>query len=230
MVQEETLDLKPRASLVSDVLEGLYGVPESEKGADVLDCLILTILSQNTTDVNRDKGYEALRAKFPDWEAVLEAEPEAIGEAIRIAGLHTQKSQTIKHFLTWLKQETGTLDLQFLCEMNTKAALEFLTQHKGIGIKTASVTLSFACGHDVFPVDTHILRVSKRLGLIPSNCTAEKAHELLPAIVPPRKAYPFHMNLITFGRDICNARRPKCSECPLNAHCPYYQGQLQAMS
>jgi endonuclease-3 len=209
------------------MLEALYGAPKLELDANVLDCLILTILSQNTTDVNRDKGYEALKARFPTWEEVLEADVESIGEAIKIAGLHAQKSRTIKDFLAWLKKERRELDLQFLCEMDAPAALEFLTQHKGIGVKTASVTLAFACGRDVFPVDTHILRISKRLGFIPPNCTAEKAHGLLPKIIPEGKAYPFHVNLITFGRKICNARKPRCDQCPLTDHCLFFKGELQ---
>jgi len=220
------LNLRQKTQFISDTLEALYGVPEREDEGSVLDCLILTILSQNTNDVNRDKGFAALKSRFPTWEDVLEADVEKIGEAIKIAGLHGQKSQTVKNFLTWLKAERGALDLEFICEMETDEAVKLLCQHKGIGIKTVSVTLAFACGREVFPVDTHILRISKRLGLIPSNCSAEKAHELMPPIVPEGKAYPFHLNLITFGRKICNAQRPKCDQCPLTEHCLYFKGEL----
>ena len=219
------MNLKQKTRFISDTLEELYSVPEREDEGGVLDCLILTILSQNTNDVNRDKGFAALKSRFPAWEDVLEADVEKIGEAIKIAGLHGQKSQTIKNFLTWLNAERGALDLEFICEMETDEAVKLLCQHKGIGIKTVSVTLAFACGREVFPVDTHILRISKRLGLIPSNCSAEKAHELMPPIVPEGKAYPFHLNLITFGRKICNAQRPKCDQCPLTEHCLYFKGE-----
>jgi len=219
------LNLRQKTQFISDTLEKLYGVPEREDEGSVLDCLILTILSQNTNDVNRDKGFAALKSRFPTWEDVLEADVEKIGEAIKIAGLHGQKSQTIKNFLTWLNAERGALDLEFICEMETDEAVKLLCQHKGIGIKTVSVTLAFACGREVFPVDTHILRISKRLGLIPSNCSAEKAHELMPTIVPGGKAFPFHLNLITFGRKICNAQRPKCDQCPLTEHCLYFKGE-----
>ncbi len=220
------MNLKQKTRFISDTLEKLYGVPEREDEGSVLDCLILTILSQNTNDVNRDKGFVILKERFPAWEDVPEADVEKIGEAIKIAGLHGQKSQTIKNFLTWLNAERGALDLEFICEMETDEAVKLLCQHKGIGIKTVSVTLAFACGREVFPVDTHILRISKRLGLIPSNCSAEKAHELMPQIVPEGKAYPFHLNLITFGRKICNAQRPKCDQCPLTEHCLYFKGEL----
>lgn len=221
------MELKEKAELISDTLENLLGVPTRDGAGDVLECLILTILSQNTTDVNRDRGYAELKDRFPTWEEVLQADVKAIAIAIRLAGLGNQKSQTIKNFLSWLKTEHGELSLKFLHDMETEAALALLCQHKGIGIKTASVTLSFACGRDVFPVDTHILRISKRLGLIPSNCSAEKAHQVLPPIVPEGKAYPFHMNLIYFGRQICDARKPLCERCPLTQHCLYYKGNRQ---
>ena len=221
------MELKEKAELISDTLEGLLGVPTREGAGDVLECLILTILSQNTTDVNRDKGYAELKERYPTWEEVLHADVKAIAAAIRLAGLGNQKSQTIKNFLAWLKTEHGELSLEFLHDMETEKALELLCQHKGIGIKTASVTLSFACGREVFPVDTHILRISKRLGLIPSNCSAEKAHQVLPPIVPEGKAYPFHMNLIYFGRQICDARKPLCERCPLTQHCFYYKDNRQ---
>ena len=107
--------------------------------------------------------------------------------------------------------------------MDTEEAMELLCQHKGIGIKTASVTLSFACGRDVFPVDTHIHRIAKRLGLIQPTCSAEKAHHEFPLIIPEGKSYPFHMNLIYFGRQICNARKPLCDQCPLTDYCLYYK-------
>ena len=221
------MELKQKAEIISDALEELLGVPTRGGTENVLDSLILTVLSQNTTDVSRDKGYARLRERFPTWEVVLHAHEADIIDAIRIAGLSKQKSRTIKNFLTWLKEEYGELSLEFIHDMETEAALALLCQHKGIGIKTASVVLSFACGREVFPVDTHILRISKRLGLIPQNCSAEKAHQLLPPIVPEGKAYPFHMNLIYFGRQICNARKPRCEKCPLTEQCLYFAAQTE---
>ena len=223
---KKQLELQQKAEIISDTLEGLFGVPTRDGAGDVLESLILTILSQNTTDVSRDKGYAVLKERFPTWEDVLHADVKAVEAAIRIVGLGEQKSNTIKNFLTWLHAEHGELSLEFMHNMETEEALEFLCQHKGIGIKTASVTLSFACGREVFPVDTHILRISKRLGLIPPNCSAEKAHQLLPPIVPEGKAYPFHINLIYFGRQICDARKPLCERCPLTQHCLYFKDNL----
>ena len=220
------MNLKRKAKFVADTLEETLGTYEGQPEDNVLDCLMRTVLSQNTNDVNRDKGYAALRNRFPTWEDVVKADVEAIGEAIKIAGLHTQKSRTIKDFLSWLQTERGELDLEFVCGMETEEARQYLCQHKGIGIKTASVTLAFVCGHDVFPVDTHVLRISKRLGLIPPTCSADKAHELMGEIVPEGRAFPFHMNLIQFGRQICDARKPKCDQCALTQHCLYFMGKL----
>lgn len=205
----------------------MFGTRNWDGAKDVLECLILTILSQNTTDVSRDKGYVQLKEKFPTWEDVLQADVKDVESSIKIVGLGNQKAATIKNFLTWLNAEYGELSLEFIHEMKTEDALEFLCQHKGIGIKTASVTLSFACGREVFPVDTHILRISKRLELIPQNCSADKAHVVLPQIIPKGKSFPFHMNLIYFGRQVCNARKPLCEQCPLTEHCLYYKENSQ---
>ena len=217
---------KQKVKEVSDILEKMFGVPEREE-VEPLDCLIRTILSQNTNDVNRDKAYDNLRERFPTWEDVLTADVEKIEAEIRVGGLSNQKSKRIKNFLNQLKSEKGTLSLDFINELPTNEAAEFLCQHKGIGIKTAYVTLAFAFGRDVFPVDTHILRISKRLGFVPNNCTAEKAHELVAPLVPQGKAFPFHINLIRFGRKICHARNPKCYECPITDYCLYFKQLLK---
>ena len=217
------MDIQQKTALISDTLENMFGTPKWRGAEDVLACLIETILSQNTTDVSRDKGYARLKEQFPTWEDVIQADVKAVEESIKIVGLGNQKATTIKNFLSWLKAEYGELSLEFVHDMKTEDALELLCQHKGIGIKTASVTLSFACGREVFPVDTHILRISKRLALIPQNCSADKAHAELPKIIPKGKSYPFHMNLIYFGRRICNARKPLCEECPFTQHCLYFE-------
>ena len=213
---------KRKAREVSDILEKMFGVPKREE-VNPLDCLIRTILSQNTNDVNRDKAYDNLRERFPTWEDVLTADVLEVEEEIRVGGLSNQKSKRIKNFLNQLKSEKGTLSLDFINELSTNEAAEFLCKHKGIGIKTAYVTLAFAFGRDVFPVDTHILRISKRLGFIPNNCTAEKAHELMAPLVPQDKTFPFHINLISFGRKICHAQNPKCNKCPITDYCLYFK-------
>jgi len=219
------LHLKQKVEKVSDTLENIFSVPNRGE-VEPLDCLIRTILSQNTNDVNRDRAYDNLRECFPTWEDVLSADVSEIEEKIRVGGLSNQKSERIKNFLNQLQLEKGTLSLDFINELETNAAVEFLCQYKGIGVKTAYVTLAFAFGRDVFPVDTHVLRISKRLGFIPDNCTAEKAHELMAPLVPQGKAFSFHMNLIRFGRQICHARNPKCGECTVTDYCLYFK-QLQ---
>ena len=218
-----------KATYVSGKLEKLFGVPnrQNENGT-VLDCLIETILSQNTNDVNRDRAFKVLIGRFPSWMEVLNADVNQIGSAIRIAGLAGQKSLTIKNFLVWLYAEFGKLDLEFLRTMDPEEATQMLCQHKGIGIKTAYVTLALACGHEVFPVDTHILRISKRIGFISSKTTADQAHKFWSTHCPAGKAYSFHMNLIVLGRQVCQARKPKCEICPLTDQCVYFEngGQL----
>ncbi len=221
------MDLQQKTEFISDTLENMFGTPKWNGTRDVLACLIETILSQNTTDVSRDKGYAQLKKQFPTWKDVTQADVKAVEASIKIVGLGNQKATTIKNFLSWLKTEYDELSLEFIHDMKTEDALELLCQHKGIGIKTASVTLAFACGREVLPVDTHILRISKRLALIPQNCSADKAHAELPKIVPKGKSYPFHMNLIYFGRQICNARKPLCKQCPFMQHCLYYEENIQ---
>ena len=217
-----------KAINVSDELEKLFGLPNRDKSGTVLDCLVETILSQNTNDVNRDRAFKTLTKEFPSWEEVLEADVNQIASAVRIAGLAGQKSHAIKNFLTWLHTKYGKLDLEFLRDMDSEEATQILCQHKGIGIKTAYVTLAFACGHEVFPVDTHILRISKRIGFISSKATADQAHQFWSTTCPEGKAFSFHINLITFGRQVCDARKPKCEVCPLTDQCVYFQngGQL----
>lgn len=212
------MEPKHKVALVSKTLENFYGVPE-RKPIKPLDSLILTILSQNTTDTNRDNAYKELKRQFPTWRDILNADTEDIADAIQCGGLQDRKAETIKGVLEWLDSEYGKLELNFICDEPVDKAIKLLLQHKGVGIKTASVVLAFACGHEIFPIDTHILRISKRLGLIPMNTSATKAHKLLYSLIPEGKAYPLHRNLITFGRKICRARNPKCSECPLIEYC-----------
>lgn len=207
-----------------EALEALYGRRRRERGRDPLSSLIMGVLSQNTNDKNRDLAYGRLRERFPRWEDLLQAETKEIARAIRPGGLAQQKSSRIKEFLLWLERERGELSLDFICRMSPEEALEFLGSHKGIGIKTVYVTLLFSCGKDVFPVDTHIHRVSERLGLIPEGSSLLSAHRRMAELVPPGEAYSFHLNLITFGRNICQARRPLHELCPLRRNCDYFRG------
>ncbi len=190
---------------------------------DPLDELINTILSQNTNDNNRDRAYRALRATFPTWEAVRDAPTSKVVAAIRPAGLANQKGPRIQKVLRRITAERGELDLNFLRDLPTEEAKAWLTSLDGVGPKTASIVLLFALGKPAFPVDTHIHRVTGRLGLIPPKTSAEKAHDLLAEIVPPEWYHSFHLNVIEHGRQICKALRPQCEQCVLQRYCDYYQ-------
>lgn len=198
---------------VSEALKQKYGVPDTGGLDDPLEVLIRTILSQNTNDRNRDLAYEELRKRFPRWEDIIEADADAIAAAIKIGGLNQQKARRIKEVLGWVQARWGGMTLAPLCAMETVEAVRVLLDLRGVGPKTANCVLAFGCGRDVFPVDTHILRVTKRLGLIPAQVTAEKAHELLAPVVPPGTAIPLHLNLIRYGREQCRARWPRCGSC-----------------
>ena len=215
-------NLKGKIEKIARILEEHQGVPELEGFEDPLDCLIRTILSQNTNDVNSSRAFMSLKSRFPKWEDVLEADESEIAYAIRSGGLSKQKSRVIKDFLRWLKKEKGELNLDFLRDMDDEEVISLLTKHKGIGLKTAYIVLAFALGRDVFPVDTHVLRISKRLGLLPRKTPADKAHRLLNPLIPKGKGFSFHVNLIRFGRTICTARNPKCHICPLTGLCDWY--------
>ncbi len=202
-------------------LEKNLGVPKQKEKSAPLDTLISGILSQNTSDNNRDRAYASLRKRFPTWDDVLKAESRAIARAIRVGGLANQRARRIKGVLRWVRDSYGELSLDSICDMELTAATERLTALKGVGVKTARVVLLFACGLDVFPVDTHILRVSKRLGILPANCSAEKAHQIMGNLVPKGKAYSLHLNLIKLGRTLCRPRKPECGECPIAKWCDY---------
>ena len=198
------------------------GIPERENVLAPLDNLMLTVLSQNTNDVNRDKAYHTLRSRFPTWNDVMEADVKEIAGAIRIAGLANQKSQRMQEILRWIHRQYGALNLDGICEMNPQEVIKTFCQLKGIGIKTISVVLAFSCGVDIFPVDTHVHRLCNRIGLVkPSTKAAEKTFEQMQDRVPAGKAFSFHINLIQHGRTICRARKPLCDRCPLQEICDY---------
>jgi endonuclease-3 len=184
--------------------------------------LVNTILSQNTNDVNRDTAFERLRERFPTWEQVRDAPEEELVEAIRPAGLGPTKAPRIQGALQRITEREGEITLDFLRQMSTEEAREWLTDLPGVGPKTAAIVLCFALGKPAFPVDTHVHRVSGRLGLIPEGTGREKAHDVLEEIVPKAIYYPFHINLIAHGRTICHARNPACERCPLRSECNYY--------
>jgi len=203
-----------------------YGEPEHSP-MDAVSTLICTILSQNTNDNNRDRAYTALRKKFPTWEQVRDAPTRQVVAAIRSAGLANQKGPRIQGVLRRITGECKNrgmpeLNIDFLADLPVEEAKRWLTSLDGVGPKTAAIVLLFSLDRPAFPVDTHVHRVTTRLGLIPDGTTAEKAHDLLEALVPPEWYYAFHLNLIAHGRAICKAPRPLCEICPLQKHCDYF--------
>lgn len=214
-------DLAERARQVHRRLLDFYGQPTWRNPLPPLDELVSTILSQNTNDVNRDRAFDALRARFPSWEAVREAPSAAVIDAIRPAGLANQKGPRIQQVLRQITAERGALDLSFLKGLPLEEARHWLTKFKGVGPKTAAIVLLFSLNRPAFPVDTHIYRVSGRIGLRPAQMTVEATHPHLEALFLPETYYPAHLNIIRLGREVCAARRPACEGCPLREICEY---------
>ena len=201
-------------------LERVFGLVEPPEQLPVLDELIATILSQNTTDSNSGAAFEELRRRFRDWEAVRRASVERVAEAIRIAGLANQKAPRIKGVLQRLHEERGELSLEFLHDWPLGEACEYLRRFPGVGPKAIACVLLFACRKPILPVDTHVHRVSQRLGLIGAKTNEAKAHAELARLVPAERVLDFHIQLIRHGREVCSARNPRCTDCALLDQCP----------
>jgi endonuclease III len=216
-----TTAARARVQEVRDALRSYYGVPHNEPHRAPLDELVLTVLSQNTNDRNRDVAYERLRDRFPDWAAVARAPEAEIEEAIRPGGISKVKARRIKAMLGAIEAERGSLDLGFLADAPREQALEFLEALPGVGRKTAACVLLFSFDRPELPVDTHVYRVATRLGLIRPRASFEQAHDVLQGATDPANVYEVHVNMIRHGRRLCTARAPACPECPLLALCPY---------
>jgi endonuclease-3 len=212
---------KTLARQVHQLLLDFYGEPVWHNPLPPLDELVSTILSQNTNDLNRDRAFHSLRRRFPDWEAVPLADPRSVIAAIRSAGLAKQKGPRIQQVLRDIAAERGSLDLVFLKDLPLEEARGWLMKHKGVGPKTAAIVLLFSLGRPAFPVDTHIYRVTGRLGLRPEKMTVEQTHGFLEKLLPPDTYYAAHLNLIRLGRELCVARKPACERCPLRPVCNY---------
>ena len=213
--------LKIRALKIHAALLQAFGEPIWRDPLPPIDELVSTILSQNTNDVNRDRGFHALRAKLPTWESVRDANTEDVINAIRPAGLANQKGPRIQQVLRAITAERGSLDLEFLADLPIEEARTWLTKFNGVGPKTAAIVLCFSLNMPAFPVDTHIYRVSGRTGLRPEKMTVEQAHPHLESVFPPETYYSAHLNIIRLGREICGARKPNCQKCPINKLCDY---------
>lgn len=206
---------------VHSLLLGEYGDHHWKAHRDPLSELVRTILSQNTSDVNSTRAFARLQERFPSWEQVREADVNAIEEAIRPGGLARIKAPRIKAALEAVKEERGELDLEFLRGLEVSEARAWLESLVGVGPKTAACVLLFSLGRPVLPVDTHVLRVSRRAGLIEPRTSMEKAHQVLGEIVPDGVVYDFHINMVSHGRRVCHSREPRCEICVLAPHCDY---------
>lgn len=216
---------RARVRRALDRLEKAFGRPRPGRRLPPLDELVLTVLSQHTSDVNRDRAYASLRRRFPRWEQVLHAPTPEVEEAIRCGGLARTKSRVIREILHSILRERGTLDLSFLKRLPVGEAKAYLRGLKGVGEKTACCVLLFACGRPAFPVDTHIHRVAGRLGWLKPKATPADAHGALAALIPEEDYYASHLNLIRLGRRICRARAPACPACPLRSDCRFASGR-----
>ncbi|MGN6810294.1 MAG: endonuclease III domain-containing protein [Thermomicrobiales bacterium] len=219
-----------RISRVIAVLDDVYGPRQNIPSCDPLDGLIGTILSQATSDVNSRRAHHALRAAYPTWAAVLAAPDDELADVIRSGGLANLKARRIKDVLATIKEERGDFDLASLASLPLEEAIAWLRRLPGVGPKTAACVLLFDLGRPALPVDTHVYRVSRRLGLIGSKVSAEAAHTVLQEQLAPEDIYAFHVEMIAHGRKICRAGAPKCEICPLASLCDYYHYQQRAVS
>jgi endonuclease-3 len=214
--------LVEKAHRTYEILRDYYGIPEWREPLPPIDELVSTILSQNTNDINRDVAFNRLKEKFPDWEAVRDAVEGEVIDAIRPAGLANQKGPRMQAILRQITEERGTLDLDFLKGKNREEAHQWLSRFKGVGPKTAAIVLQFSLDIPAFPVDTHIYRVTGRIGLRPEKMNVEKTHAWMERLFLPEQFGPGHLNIIQLGREICHPRNPGCEICPLNILCDYY--------
>jgi len=197
-----------------------FGSLEPPRRSDPLEELVLTVLSQNTSDANSFKAYESLRARFPTWEGVAVARPSEVAASIRSGGLSNVKAPRILAILRAIQEREGDIDLSRLRRMGDAEARDYLTSLPGVGPKTAAVVLAFSLDRPALPVDTHVHRVASRLGLMPPRSSAARAQEILEAITPPDIRIAMHVGLIRLGREICKPGRPRCEVCPLVDLCP----------
>jgi endonuclease-3 len=219
-ISPELEEHRPRAFRVSRILDEYHGRPLWYPRRDPLSELVLTFLSQATSDTNSHRAFASLRERFPTWAEVADAPASKVVDAIRSGGLANQKAPRIQAVLREVFEAEGEYSLDRLHGLPTEAALEYLRRFHGVGPKTRACVLMFSMGRPVLPVDTHVHRVTSRLRLIPPRTPADRAHDLLQALIPPYETYAFHVRFIRHGRRVCHAQRPECHVCPLLEHCP----------
>lgn len=208
---------------VLDLMQQEYGERRWQSGRDPISELIFTILSQNTSDTNSKRAYKSLIDRFGSWSAVAAAGTDEIAQSIRTGGLADVKAGRIKVIIEEINRKQGDLDLNFLSGLPLPEAKSWLRELPGVGPKTAACVLLFSLGRPAMPVDTHVFRVSGRLGLIDSGVSPEKAHDLLEEMVLPEDVYRFHVYMVEHGRKVCKSQRPRCSVCILRENCHYYR-------
>jgi endonuclease III len=218
---EQGLDQMSKVEACIKILEDLYGEPKAEKISPV-DLLVITILSQNTSDANSLRAYGNLRRAYPYFETMMNVPANELADKIRVGGLSEKKARRIKDALARIQEDFGTITLEPLREMGLDEAKRYLLSIKGVGPKTASVVLLFAFGKPTLPVDTHVYRVSRRLGLVPEKASVEVAQRILERITPTGEYFSFHVNMIRHGRKACRARKPLHQECGLRDFCDCY--------
>ena len=218
---DQTQEHRQRLIQVRDILRNTFGTPTWHLELPAVDELVCTILSQNTNDINRDKAFQALKARYPNWEAVRDADPGELEYVIRIAGLANQKGPNIQAALRDITAERGEIDLDWLRGTDAETARKWLVGLRGVGPKTAAIVMVFALGMPAFPVDTHVYRVTGRIGLRPAELDITKTHAYMEQIADPADYGTLHLNLIDLGREICQARKPKCPICPIRHLCQY---------
>jgi endonuclease-3 len=224
---EQNAAFQEKITQIRQRLIDAFGDPVWRTPLPPVDELVSTILSQNTNDVNRDKAFDKLKATFPDWQSVMKADTDEVVEAVRIAGLANQKGPRIQNALQDIADQTGgKLDLEFLRDLPLTEARQWLMDIKGVGPKTAAIVLLFSMGIPAFPVDTHIYRVTGRIGLRPQKLSVEKTHAYLEERIPEDYFYDLHLNLIRLGREVCGARKWECFRCPVEDLCRFEQKNL----
>lgn len=227
-VDGETLTRK--AWVVYKTLAEHFGEPHFDGGGDPVDELIATILSANTNDTNSSRAFAQLKATFDGWDAVRTAPLDAIKAAIRPAGMYNQKAPAIVATLERLQADWGAYNLDHLASMPVDEALAYLTTLPGVGHKTASIVILFCFNGAAFPVDTHIQRISQRLGLSRRRASPDHVKHIWERLLPPETFYPLHLNLIRHGRQTCQALQPRCDRCPLQQACDYVRGEGEWMT
>lgn len=225
-----TASLKRKAADIDRILTRIYGRKDAELEDDPLDTLVETILSQNTTDKNSHRAFQALKKAYPSWGNLMGEDADKVAKVIRSGGLAGVKASRILGALEFIDRERGVLDLDFLRDMSPQDAEAWLAQMKGVGPKTRSIVLLFSLGMPAFPVDTHIHRVTKRIGLIGPRVSREQAQTDLAALVPRREFFNYHINLIEHGRTVCQARKPRCPMCQMSRYCDYFVRTAKAES